>query len=1560
MMNKILYNLFLWIFLFNFVHASEYRNTTITEWETPRYVLVSQTNSITSKIAKSGSNLYLLSSNEGVIRIFRSTDQGKTYDSGYILDSNIQNDTDFEMVVDSEGYVHIAYLEKDTQMIRYRNFNHLNDKKQLDLKKQLRITKAYSCKRPTKHPALSACVVNYPKTIYYLYTYCKDSIYDFDLYIHKVTDPHGGFPLENKGITVTNNSYQINELSPKIRVHSSNAFVAYLDPDSHNIYLMKGLNNGTYWNESNKIQVNRNDQYCEFDFDFISDPYGTLYIAYTDKQNDGDLIIARSKDLGASFDYTKPSDDNKGLQASPVLHYYNGILYLGWFDKRDGNNNIYLTISSDNGESYEKNYCVNSKKKNQLIKDMYVDDYGVFVSVRDYDYNPAATSVYFTRIMDKPAIVISQSDNKTEVSESNSSDNLSMVLTRRPSSEVGVELITEDQIKVLPSRIFFTPDDWEKERIISISAIDDDIYENDHSDIISFVISSTDPAYANMNVKPVTVTIHDNESQPVIQFANHSSHDLENKTNVSIEVMTNQIAAHNIKTSFVVNGGSASPDEDFQIINEQVVIQAGQRSSEIIISIFNDNIDEDDESIELSLESDCQACIKTHIYTIEDDDNAKIIFNESNTTTEVSENGLTDSYTIVLGSQTIDSVSISPQFDHHAIVILPEIIEFTDQTWNIPVIVNVEAIDNKCYEGSFYTQTITYKVTSNDEKYQFPNHDINVFIQDNDSPVKAPKVWGKTPTNKKSPTWFWAGDGTGFFRYSRVLEKLANASTISYTKTLDFQNLPDGEHTLYVQEQDGCESWSKVGEHTILIDTKKPISTATSPIRVDSQSRHFTITYLVDNSSDESVIPVSDLSKVSLFVSINNYDNYLLIDEDIDKAIDGIFEYKALKEGKYYFKTIAADKAGNEEMKSNRYDTSTLYQENFSGYAIISIGSKKGNEGIDTHLFTASRVYENLTRNGFQDNQILYYVPKSVQKIPKGADNSFENHEKALQNAIEIWAYDRINELNAPLYIVLIGHGSLDLTEYGLSGAFHLNTFDRILPYELNEWINTLETNLSSIKNIEPIIITIIGSCFSGMFQNELFESNKNRIVITSTDENEESFRGGFQPGGARDGEFFITQLFNSFANGINLHDSFDYASKLTKQYSNYAQNPIMSEMSLEALNVQIDKSVDSLDHVKITDAGVKPSEIILSRTMTVDAEIKNITMWAKINTHNLTRIENVYVEIIKPNSLPLNTDSNPEIASQKQWDQETVELEWNSENNCFESIVQLFNPGKYSIFFNVKDQNQIVRTSEQHVLFSKTSNSNLPPDPFSIIHPQNQDTSQNTSLFLMWEHAKDPENDKVSYNVLLHLTDIPKENKIITNINKCMLYIEIPEWDGKWLTWKVVAVDEYGNSTDSMSWSFIPDNKNTESHVVNLNLFNTYRKTNIVTDFNQIQIIENNSNIVPELTNGIMLVTFYYSKNIFVLNPIFNINIDNYQPVSISQDIRHGFTCSIDVALTPCVTHGNINGDTTIDLNDAILYLQLLAEFKKDITNSDSTISANRKIGIKEAIYVMQQVTKQ
>ena len=105
-------------------------------------------------------------------------------------------------------------------------------------------------------------------------------------------------------------------------------------------------------------------------------------------------------------------------------------------------------------------------------------------------------------------------------------------------------------------------------------------------------------------------------------------------------------------------------------------------------------------------------------------------------------------------------------------------------------------------------------------------------IVDSSAP-EAPSVTGSPITSSRFPIWSWESNagGSGVYRYELNDSDLSSGSLMSTTMIFrPAQELPDGVHILYVQEQDLSGNWSESGFFGIEVDTSAPGNPSVSSV----------------------------------------------------------------------------------------------------------------------------------------------------------------------------------------------------------------------------------------------------------------------------------------------------------------------------------------------------------------------------------------------------------------------------------------------------------------------------------------------------------------------------------------------------------------------------------------------------------------------------------------------------------------------------------------------------------------------------------------------------------
>ncbi|MFB0515655.1 MAG: Calx-beta domain-containing protein [Candidatus Neomarinimicrobiota bacterium] len=160
---------------------------------------------------------------------------------------------------------------------------------------------------------------------------------------------------------------------------------------------------------------------------------------------------------------------------------------------------------------------------------------------------------------------------------------------------------------------------------IPITIVDDIIFETDET----IVVTISDPDSATLGaITTHTYTITDNDTPPEIQFALSSSSGDEGTTPAKLLVRLSEVSSQNVSVSYAATGGTATSGDDYALSAAMAIITAGDIDTTIDVTIVNDDLDENDETIAVTLSDPVNATLgatKVHTFTIVDNDTLPVI-----------------------------------------------------------------------------------------------------------------------------------------------------------------------------------------------------------------------------------------------------------------------------------------------------------------------------------------------------------------------------------------------------------------------------------------------------------------------------------------------------------------------------------------------------------------------------------------------------------------------------------------------------------------------------------------------------------------------------------------------------------------------------------------------------------------------------------------------------------------------------------------------------------------------------------------------------------------------
>ncbi|RME72637.1 MAG: DUF11 domain-containing protein, partial [Chloroflexi bacterium] len=287
-----------------------------------------------------------------------------------------------------------------------------------------------------------------------------------------------------------------------------------------------------------------------------------------------------------------------------------------------------------------------------------------------------------------------------------------------------------------PLNLTFTPLNWNIAQTVTVSAVDDGLYQGLTSGLITHTTTSTDPDYSGIATAGVTVSILDDEVQPSVQFSTATSAADENSgpVNLTLTLAPNP-STQDVTVSYAVTG-TATAGVDFSLSGGTAIIRAGDTMTNIILAVLDDFYNEPDEVVTVTLSAPGNASLGTPVtrtHTILDDDTPGVSVTQTGGSTDVAEGGPTDTYQVVLTSRPTGPVTVTVTTDAQTGA-SPGSLTFDGLTWNTVQTVTVSAVDDAVYESN-HTGQITHTVTSTDSDYHgIAAAGVTVNITDNESP----------------------------------------------------------------------------------------------------------------------------------------------------------------------------------------------------------------------------------------------------------------------------------------------------------------------------------------------------------------------------------------------------------------------------------------------------------------------------------------------------------------------------------------------------------------------------------------------------------------------------------------------------------------------------------------------------------------------------------------------------------------------------------------------------------------------------------------------------------
>ena len=607
-----------------------------------------------------------------------------------------------------------------------------------------------------------------------------------------------------------------------------------------------------------------------------------------------------------------------------------------------------------------------------------------------------------------------------------------------------------------------------------------------------------------------------------------------------------------------------------------------------------------------------------------------------------------------------------------------------------------------------------------------------------------------------------------------------------------------------------------------------------------------------------------------------------------------------------------------------------------AGYAIIIEGMLPTDaEGVKSHTKSARRAWKTLKERNFSDSNIYWFNQGTVKDPANNATLPVNETAPTLAKISALLSGtatysggktlpELMDENPAPIYLIMVDHGS--------QGKFHLGN-EVILPENIDTWLTTLNSKLTTTAAKAEKKIIIIGSCYSGTFINKL--SATGRIIITSAGTGEQSYRGGYDgEDNVQSGEYFLDEFFAGLKRFSSIKTAFASASAKTWNYTrkNFSATNSDSAFTAAVQHPLIDDNGDGVGSFLVSDAagsdGSASSSLYLGVSPGVNsiddpADLNSVTptiyrsagssdlttLWA--SSANNGQVSSAWVELIKPTTS--NSATNPDNPTVQQT--RTVERSaMTATNNRFEFSDFAFNdPGRYEATYYALDKvTGNISPSKRSVIYVGALNNGTPVAP-SLIEPNdsgkvtdpatgNQVAPTPSNILFRWGAGSD--NHAISYRLDI-CTDSALSNCITRDEIAQTFYLLSNSGLSASTTyyWKVSTVDAYGAMSASQKYSFTTNTSNAfpglfSGYIINAATGIPVSNATLSIDGTPVegsQAPVNGSFGIPKAANTYTLTA----------------KADGYDPVTITATVVSGLVTTLSIGLPPTAGCGSSNGQS-------------------------------------------------
>jgi len=202
-----------------------------------------------------------------------------------------------------------------------------------------------------------------------------------------------------------------------------------------------------------------------------------------------------------------------------------------------------------------------------------------------------------------PGVVLSSTDGLT-TTEAGGTASFTVSLRASPSDTVTIGLESSDPTEgvVSPTELSFAPDDAQLPRTVTVTGIDDSLFDGDRLfTIVTSPAVSADPDYAGLDPADVSI-VNVNDDLPSLSIQDTARVEGNvGSTSFDFTVTLSQPAEYDVSVSYTTQNGTANAGSDFVTAIGSLVVPAGTLSQPLSVSVTGETLVEADETFFVDL-----------------------------------------------------------------------------------------------------------------------------------------------------------------------------------------------------------------------------------------------------------------------------------------------------------------------------------------------------------------------------------------------------------------------------------------------------------------------------------------------------------------------------------------------------------------------------------------------------------------------------------------------------------------------------------------------------------------------------------------------------------------------------------------------------------------------------------------------------------------------------------------------------------------------------------------------------------------------------------------------